>query len=195
MRLHGILEFDEKAKLIQERTGPGYDLLKGLTMEDPDAIKSKIVEILQGNLEETAGLKLEPDYTKFVIMGRQEFEKVARKAGSMYYQDVDRHKDIKRPITVYFSPFRSASTGKVRSKHILVIDADGKVADDWSDPSGWIVGWTDKPLTNLNALSMVREFLAENGISMSKRDRAYRLNPQAMRNKLVQFQIPEEPSP
>ncbi len=193
--MHGILEFDEKAKLIQERTGPGYDLLKGLTMEDPDAIKSKIVEILQGNLEETAGLKLEPDYTKFVIMGRQEFEKVARKAGSMYYQDVDRHKDIKRPITVYFSPFRSASTGKVRSKHILVIDADGKVADDWSDPSGWIVGWTDKPLTNLNALSMVREFLAENGISMSKRDRAYRLNPQAMRNKLVQFQIPEEPSP
>ena len=192
VRLYGLLEFDEEAKLIQERTGPDYILLKGLSIEETDAIKGKVIEILQGNLEKTAGLKLEADYGKIVLMRKSEFEKVARKGGSMYYQDVDRHKYIKRPITIYFSPFRSASTGKVRSKHILVIDADGKVARDWSDPSGWIVGWTERPLTNPSADRMIKEFLAENGIPMSKRDRAYRLNPQGMKNKLVQFQVSED---
>ena len=136
----------------------------------------------------------EIDQEKILLVGKDTIEKVANKSGSIYYEQLNRYRNVSRPITVYFSPFRSASTGKVRSKHILVIDADGKVAEDWTDPSGWVVGYTDKPLTNPNALRLVKEFVTENGIPMSRKDRAYLLNPQAMKNKLAQFQVPEDPS-
>ena len=63
------------------------------------------------------------------------------------------------------------------------------------DPRGWVIGFVDKPLTNPRALKLAREFLASNGLSLEKKDRIYRLNPQSMRNKLNQLAVNEAEGP
>jgi len=158
-----------------------------------DAVKDMVLKIVQGDLEETAGLRYDIPPERILLVDQVTYEKVARKSGSLYYREEDRFKNLRRPLTIYFSPFRSASTGKVKSKHILVIDADGKVAEDWSAPSGWVVGYTAKPLTNPNSLRLVKQFLSEHGIPVTKKDRAHRLKPQAMKTKLAQFQVQDIP--
>jgi hypothetical protein len=189
---HGILVFGEDGKLLQDWTGPSFRLKNTGGVTEPVQTKEKVFGFIQGDSDEEVRTKYEIDREKIFLVGKDTLQKVGLRSGSIYYEQVRRYLGARKPLAVYFSPFRSGSTGKVRSKHILVIDADAKVVEDWSDPSGWVVGWTEKPLSNTNALRMVKEFLAENGIPMSKRDRAYRLNPQGMKNKLVQFQVSED---
>ncbi len=189
---YGILAYDRSGKVEEEL----IDAKPVIWSLDPNIDLSLQVKVLalkeiQANLEETAGLKYEIGYDHILLLDKEEFEKIARKSGSMYYQGVDRYKDVRRPLTAYFSPFMSASTGKVRSKRVLVVDIDGKVVYDDEDRRGVVVGYIDEPLTNPRALKLLKEYLASNGLSLSGKDRAYRLNPQSMKNKLRQFGVKE----
>jgi hypothetical protein len=128
-------------------------------------------------------------------MDKDTYEEAAIKANSLHYDGVSRYSWIKRPITVYFLPLSWDVDHKVRTDRILVIDANGEVVANWSQAYGWIIGWTRRFPKNRNEVKMMKHYLAECGIRLSSRDRIYRLNPKEMKDKLVQFQVREEPNP
>ena len=194
--VYGILVFNEKGKLTQEITGkPVKWDIPNPTNRIEDQIKELVVREIQGDLEETAGIKYEIEPSKILLVSKNTFEKVARKAGSLYYEEVNRHKDIKRPLTVFFSPFRSYRSPAVKSKHVLVVDVEGRVVEHWEDPGGWTIGYLEdreKKLTTRETKKILREFLYGHGLELKKGDRIYRLPARAMENKLRQFGIESE---
>jgi len=57
VRLYGILKFDEKGKLITEWSWSltGYTLLRGLVVDDSDAVKGRIVQEMRFSTEPVEG--------------------------------------------------------------------------------------------------------------------------------------------
>lgn len=186
VKCFGILSFNVDGNFLgAESVAPFIGTLED--QEDTRRLKDIVVDLL--NREPSFGLKYEVDYDKIFLLDKKTFESFAMKHDQLHADDVQRNRQARHPLTIYFSPFRSASTGKVRSKHFLVIDVDGKVVEDWADPRGWTIGFTDKRLTNPRSLKMAREFIASHGLRLEKGDRVIRLNPQGMRNKLNQFAV------
>ena|GEM_PF-3374460 len=194
VRLYGILKFNEKGKLTTEWGWglPGYTLLRGLSMDDPDGVKRRIVQEMYFNRKEDVEAGV--DYSKIALMDKGTYEEAAMKASSLSYEELTRYDGIKRPITVYFLPLSGDIDHKVRTDRILVVDANGEVVVNWSQAYGWIFGWTRRFQKNRNEAKMMKDYLAECGIRLSSKDRVYRLDPKAMRDKLVQFQVTEEPN-
>lgn len=191
VRAFGYLAFSDNGAL-ESSYGDAF-IGKLENPDDVEELKRMILKLVEG--EPNSGRRYEIDFDKIFLLDKKTFEKMAMKSDRLYAADAEHWRNVRRPLTVYFSPYRSASTGKVRSKHFLVVDIDGKVVDDWTDPRGWVIGFVDKPLTNPRALKLAREFLASNGLSLEKKDRIYRLNPQSMRNKLNQLAVNEAEGP
>jgi len=132
------------------------------------------------------------DYSKIVLMDKDSYEEAAMKADSLHYEGVSRYIGTKRPITVYFLPLSWDIDHKVRTDRILVVDANGEVVVNWSQASGWIIDWRRRFPKNRNEVKMIKGYLASCGIRLSSKDRVYRLDSKAMKDKLVQFQVPED---
>jgi hypothetical protein len=194
---YGILVFDEDGKLSGELIGKDTYKIAPSKKGIEDQVKKIIMQEIQGDLEETAGVRYEIDPNRIILVGKKRFEKIAKKAGSLYYEDVERYRNVKRPLTVFFSPFRSYRSPAVKSKHILVVDVEGRVVEHWEDPGGWTIGYLEdreKRLTTREAKKILKEFLYGHGLELKKGDRIYRLPPRAMENKLRQFGIESEDS-
>jgi hypothetical protein len=74
-----------------------------------------------------------------------------------------------------------------------MIDANGKVYNDWSDPiGGRTLGWVQNGWGKSKAFKLMREFLGADGIELTTVDRIYWLNQRGMRNKLSQLGINEQ---
>jgi len=192
---YGILVFDEDGKLSGELIGKDTYKIAPSKKGIEDQVKKIIMQEIQGDLEETAGVRYEIDPNRIILVGKKTFEKIAKKAGSLYYEDVERYRNVKRPLTVFFSPFRSYRSPAVKSKHVLVVDVEGRVVEHWEDPGGWTIGYLEdreKRLTTREAKKILREFLYGHGLELKKGDRIYRLSPRAMENKLRQFGIESE---
>jgi hypothetical protein len=192
---YGILVFDEDGKLSGELIGKDTYKIAPSKKGIEDQVKKIIMQEIQGDLEETAGVRYEIDPNRIILVGKKTFEKIAKKAGSLYYEDVERYRNVKRPLTVFFSPFRSYRSPAVKSKHVLVVDVEGRVVEHWEDPGGWTIGYLEdreKRLTTREAKKILREFLYGHGLELKRGDRIYRLPPRAMKNKLRQFGIESE---
>jgi hypothetical protein len=192
---YGILVFDEDGKLSGELIGKDTYKIAPSKKGIEDQVKKIIMQEIQGDLEETAGVRYEIDPNRIILVGKKTFEKIAKKAGSLYYEDVERYRNVKRPLTVFFSPFRSYRSPAVKSKHVLVVDVEGRVVEHWEDPGGWTIGYLEdreKRLTTREAKKILKEFLYGHGLELKKGDRIYRLPPRAMENKLRQFGIESE---
>ena len=192
---YGILVFDQNGELTEELIGKDTYDIPNPKGDIEGQIKKIIMQEIQGDLEETAGVRYEIDPNRIILVGKKTFEKIAKKAGSLYYEDVERYRNVKRPLTVFFSPFRSYRSPAVKSKHVLVVDVEGRVVEHWEDPGGWTIGYLEdreKKLTTREAKKILREFLYGHGLELKKGDRIYRLPPRAMENKLRQFGIESE---
>jgi hypothetical protein len=192
---YGILVFDEDGKLSGELIGKDTYKIAPSKKGIEDQVKKIIMQEIQGDLEETAGVRYEIDPNRIILVGKKTFEKIAKKAGSLYYEDVERYRNVKRPLTVFFSPFRSYRSPAVKSKHVLVVDVEGRVVEHWEDPGGWTIGYLEdreKRLTTREAKKILKEFLYGHGLELKSGDRIYRLPPRAMENKLRQFGIESE---